>query len=433
MKIEIPYDKTIIEVDIPESTTVYRSSYPEPAAPASATVADALKNPIDSPTLKQGLAGRRKGKVVIVVSDITRPVPYRDILPALIGEIESAGVRPKDILILVATGMHRSSTQVEREYMFGSAASKYAIEDHDATGELKEIDGLSYSGMRVSLNKSFVNAGFRIVTGLVEPHFMAGFSGGRKAVCPGLVSLDTIQSFHGYEFLSSPRAANAILEGNPCHDEASSVARLAGVDYSLNVVLDGRKRLIAAYAGEIEASHNKACSFVRKHACPTVQNEADAVITGCGGYPLDATYYQCVKGIVGAMPAVKPGGKIIAAGFCREHMGSRKYRDIMFTHAHDCDGFLAHINKSTLVEKDQWELQMQIRAIDKVGTEGLVFLSSGLDEEEVKHISAVSINKESRLVKAALQDIVDRLASEGKSIAVIPEGPYCTPLSRIRK
>jgi lactate racemase len=430
MLLEIPYDKTALSIEVPESAIIYRSSYPEPAASASGVVADALKNPIKSPTLKLSLAGRREGKIVIVVSDITRPVPYRDFLPALIGEIESAGISPEEILILVATGMHRCGTPHERQHMFGEVAEKYQIEDHDAEGELKEIKGLSFSGRRLSLNKSFVDAGFRIITGLVEPHFMAGFSGGRKAVCPGLVSLETIEAFHGYDFLSSPGAANAVLEGNPCHEEALSVARLAGVDYSLNVVLDAGKRLVAAFAGELEAAHEKACSFVRGHACPTIKYETDTVITGCGGYPLDATFYQCVKGMVGAIPAVKPGGKIIAAGCCREHMGSKEYRDIMFTHSHDCGGFMEHINKSCRVEKDQWELQMQIRAIDKVGTGGLVFLSSGLDEEEVKHISARSINADTVSINNSLQEVVDKLVNEGKSIAVIPEGPYCTPLSR---
>jgi lactate racemase len=430
MKVEIPYDKTALVVDVPEDSYIYRSSYPEPPAPASEIVTDALKNPIGSPSLKQGLAGRRKGKVVIVVSDITRPVPYCEFLPCLISEIESAGVRSEEILILVATGMHRPSTPVERVHMFGSTAKKYAIEDHDAEGELRKMKGLSCSGRPVFLNRSFVDAGFRIVTGLVEPHFMAGFSGGRKAVCPGLVSIDTIQSFHGYDFLSNPRAANAILEGNPCHEESVSIARIAGVDHSLNVVLDRRKRLVAAYAGDIEAAHLKACSFVGNHACPTVGNEADAVITGCGGYPLDATFYQCVKGIVGAIPSVKQGGRIIAAGSCMEHMGSKEYRGIMFTHSHDCGGFLEHINKSCRVQKDQWELQMQMRAIDKVGTDGLFFLSSGLDEEEAGHIAAVSINREPSMVKTVLQDNIDKLVSVGKTIAVIPEGPYCTPLSR---
>jgi nickel-dependent lactate racemase len=429
MLLEIPYDKTALVIDVPENTTVYRSSYPEPAASAQAIVSDALKHPICASGLRQMLTARRQGRVVIVVSDITRPIPYREFLPELTREIESAGVRSEEILILVATGMHRPSTSAEREYMFGDTAKKYEIVDHDAEGELKRIDGLSFSGRPVFLNGCFVEAGFRIVTGLVEPHFMAGFSGGRKAVCPGLVSLDTIQAFHSHDFLASPSAANAILKGNPCHEEALSIARLAGVDYSLNVVLDSGKRLVAAFAGELEASHEKACSFVRRHACPDVKKEADAVITGCGAYPLDATFYQCVKGIVGAMPAVRKRGKIIAAGYCREHLGSKEYHDIMFAHAHACHGFIEHIRKSCRVEKDQWEFQMQIRALDKVGTDGLIFLSSGLDEDETKHISAVSINREPHLVKTALQDIVKKLASEGKSIAVIPEGPYCTPLS----
>ncbi|HEY9161603.1 MAG TPA: nickel-dependent lactate racemase [Desulfomonilia bacterium] len=429
MLVEIPYDKSVLAVDVPEDAKVYRSSYPEPAAPASSIVSDALRNPIGSPGLRQLLAARREGKVVIVVSDITRPVPYREFLPELAGEIESTGVRPEEILILVATGMHRPSTPDEREYMFGDAAKKYAIVDHDSTGKLKRIEGLSFSGRPVFLNRDFVEAGFRIVTGLVEPHFMAGFSGGRKAVCPGLVSLDTIQAFHSHDFLASPGAANAILEGNPCHEEALSIARLAGVDYSLNVVLDSGKRLVAAFAGGLEAAHEKACSFVRRHACPVVENESDAVITGSGGYPLDTTFYQCVKGMVGAIPAVKPGGKIISAGFCREHLGSQEYRDIMFAHSQDCHGFIEHIKKSCRVEKDQWEFQMQIRAVDKVGTGGLIFLSSGLDEDEAEHISALSINKEPHLVKRALQDMVDTLVSENKTIAVIPEGPYCTPLS----
>ncbi len=429
MLLEIPYDKNAIVIDVPENTTVYRSNYPEPAASAPAIVSDALKNSTGAPGLKQALSARREGKVVIVVSDITRPIPYREFLPELTREIESAGVRSEEILILVATGMHRPSTPDEREYMFGDAAKKYTVIDHDAQGELKRIDGLSFSGRPVFLNRCFVDAGFRIVTGLVEPHFMAGFSGGRKAICPGLVSLDTIQAFHSHDFLASPRAANAILKDNPCHEEALSIARLAGVDYSLNVVLDSNKRLVAAFAGELEASHEKACSFVRRHACPIVESEADAVITGSGGYPLDATFYQCVKGIVGAIPAVKPGGKIISAGFCREHMGSKEYRDIMFAHSHACHGFIENIKESCRVEKDQWEFQMQIRAIDRVGTGGLVFLSSGLDEDEAEHISAVSINKKPHLIERALQDIIGSLISEGRSIAVIPEGPYCTPLS----
>lgn len=428
MNIAIPYDTSTLAIDVPDHAMVYRTTYPSPPAPASALVAEALNSPAQSLPLRQALGLRREGRVVVVVSDITRPIPYRAFLRVLVDEIESAGVCREDILIIVATGMHRPSTQEERAYMFGGIAEEYRIEDHDAGGELKEVAGLSLSGRPVSLNRSFVDAGFRIVTGLVEPHFMAGFSGGRKAVCPGLASLDTIQAFHGYDFLSSPKAANARLEGNPCHEESLSVARLAGVDYSLNVVLDGSRRIVAAYAGDIEAAHLMACAYVKRHACPMVREEADAVITGCGGYPLDATFYQCVKGMVAAVPAVKQGGMIIAAGGCRERMGSPEYRDVMSRHAHDFRGFLRHIRTSKRVEKDQWEFQMQIRALDRVGTEGLVFFSSGLDEEEAGHCSARAVCSDAGSIARSLQDMVNRIAREGGSIAVIPEGPYCTPV-----
>jgi nickel-dependent lactate racemase len=428
MKISIPFDKIGLEVDFPDQTRVYSSSYPSSIIAGHSQVLDAIRNPIDSPSLKSALGGRRKGRVVIVVSDITRPVPYKEILPALISEIESAGVYKKDILILIATGMHRPSTSEEREYMFGSISGKYEIKDHDSERELEEINGTSGSGRRVLLNKEFVKAGFKIITGLVEPHFMAGFSGGRKAVCPGLVSLETIQAFHGYDFLSSPWAKNACLEGNPCHEEALSIAKLAGVDFSLNVILDRNKKIVKAFAGGLVAAHDKACDYVKLYACPVVEQPADVVVTGCGGSPLDATFYQCVKGIVSAVPAVKKGGMIIAAGGCKEGMGSNNYRELMFHHSCDFKGFLEHIRSCETVAKDQWQLQMHSRAIEKVGYEGLVFLSFGLDQNEMAHIGATAMKAPVDSAQNKLQKLIDDISLSKKSISVIPEGPYCSPI-----
>lgn len=432
MNISIPFNNICLDIEVPESTIVYQTAYPPPAGSAAQTVLDAIKHPIDALPLKTALAKRRKGKVVIVVSDITRPIPYKEFLPEMLDEIESTGVKKDDIQILVATGMHRPGTDEEREYMFGDIARKYEIEDHDAEGALEKIAGRSHSGMPIFLNKSFVNAGFRIITGLVEPHFMAGFSGGRKAVCPGLVSLETIQSFHGYEFLSSPNAANANLDGNPCHEESLSVAKLAGVDFALNVVLDTQKRVIKAFAGELETAHKEACAFVRKHACPAVRNESDVVLTGCGGYPLDATFYQCVKGIVAAVPAVKKDGMIIAAGGCREGMGSKEYCNLMCTRSDDYKGFLNQIRDSKKVEKDQWQFQMQTRALEKVGYEGLVILTAGLDGQARKHIAGCHSHISQASAAKDIQMLIDKLIVSGKSLAVIPEGPYCTPVSSCR-
>lgn len=432
MNISIPFDNICLDIRVPEGTIVYKTAYPPPVDDAAQTVLEAIKHPIASLPLKTALAGRRQGNVVIVVSDITRPIPYTEFLPEMLDEIESTGVKKDDIRILVATGMHRPGTDEEREYMFGDIARKYAIEDHDANGALEKIAGRSHSGMPVFLNKRYVNAGFRIITGLVEPHFMAGFSGGRKAVCPGLVSLETIRSFHGYEFLNNPNTANASLNGNPCHEESLSVAKLAGVDFSLNVVLDTKKRVIKAFAGDLEAAHREACAFVRKHACPTVRNESDVVLTGCGGYPLDATFYQCVKGIVAAVPAVKNRGMIIAAGGCREGMGSKEYCNLMCTRSDDYKGFLSHIRDSKIVEKDQWQFQMQTKALEKVGCEGFVMFSTSLDAKDCRYIAGCHTHISQASAAKDIQIVIDKLISSGKSLAVIPEGPYCTPVSNCR-
>ena len=429
MKISIPFDDNRLDIAVPENTIVYRTAYPEPAGTAAQIVMDALDHPIGSLPFKAALAGRRPGEVVIVVSDITRPIPYKTFLPEMLDKIAAAGVKKDDIRILVATGMHRPGTDEERRYMFGDIAGQYIIEDHDAERALEKIEGRSHSGRLVFLNKNFVNAGFRIITGLVEPHFMAGFSGGRKAVCPGLVSLETIQTFHGYDFLNSANAVNANLDGNPCHQEALSVAQLASVDFSLNVVLDTQKRVIRAFAGDLEAAHLEACAFVRDHACPDVREESDVVLTGCGGYPLDATFYQCVKGIVAAIPAVKPGGLIIAAGGCREKMGSAEYCRLMQSCADNYQGFLYRIRNAETVDKDQWQFQMQTRALEKVGNEGIVMFSAGLDDSESRYIAGRHKRVSPETAEKEIQAFINTLVSSGKRLAVIPEGPYCTPVS----
>jgi lactate racemase len=433
MKISIPFDDIRLDIAVPENTVVYRTAYPAPAGPAAQIVMDALDHPISSLPFKTALAGRRPGEVVIVVSDITRPIPYQTFLPEMLDEIAVAGVKKDDIRILVATGMHRPGTDEEHLYMFGDIAGQYKIEDHDAEGILEQIDGRSAFGRPVFLNKRFVNAGFRIITGLVEPHFMAGFSGGRKAVCPGLVSLETIQTFHGYAFLNSPKAVNANLDGNPCHEEALSVARLAGVDFCLNIVLNTQKQVVRAVAGDLEAAHLEACAFVRKHACPEVRAEADVVLTGCGGYPLDATFYQCVKGLVAAVPAVKPGGLIIAAGGCRENMGSAQYCELMKSCANDYKGFLDKIRNSQSVVKDQWQFQMHTRTLEKVGCKGVVVFTAGLDDRQSRYIAGRHRRVLPDAAAKEIQAFIDAHICFGTRLAVIPEGPYCTPVSKANR
>lgn len=432
MQVRLRYGNGRLTLEVPDSATVLAPSYPAPAAAAAALVLATVRQPVAAPPLAAALAQRRPGDVVIVVSDITRPIPYASFLGPLLAEIAAAGVPTAEILILIATGMHRPSTVEERRQMFGAdVCAGVRIVDHraDADTELVEIPGLSWSGRPIRLNRHFVNAGFRFITGLVEPHFMAGFSGGRKAVCPGLSSLETLGSFHGYDFLAAPAAENARLDENPCHLEALSVARLAGVDFSLNLVLNHERQVVRAFAGDLEAAHAAACEFARACACPRIAAEHDVVLTSGGGYPLDATFYQCVKGMVSCLPAVKPGGVIVAAGSCLEGVGSAEYVATMHQYAGRWREFLEHIRGSSEVRKDQWQFQMQARALAKVGDANLCFATDGLSHAELSRLSVQPIGDGTAPAQTALQEHLDRLCRDDRSVAVIPEGPYCAPVA----
>jgi len=432
MQLNFLYDRGVFPLTLPDSAHVYASSFPQPAAPDAELVARALDAPCGTPRFDELLARRRAGKVVIVVSDITRPIPYAAFLPQLLARIEAAGVPRRDMLLLVATGMHRASTTREHVEMFGAdVAGQYAICDHraDDAAALAPLPGRSWSGAPIMLNRHLVEAGFRIATGLVEPHFMAGFSGGRKAICPGCASLDTVRNFHGAAFLSDARACNANLAGNPLHLEALSMAKALGVDFTINVVLNQERRVVKAFAGTLEAAHEAACAFVNSCACPPVPRPADVVLTSSGGYPLDATFYQCVKGFVSCLPAVKPRGTIIACGGCTEGIGSAAYTATMGAFSGRWRAFPAHIRGAGTFVKDQWQFQMHCRALAKVGTKHLHFVTAGLRTEELRTLSVTPCSVPRPAVQSTLQAMIDKAVAAGHSLAAFPDGPYCAPVS----
>ncbi len=432
MQIALPYGASEIALTVPDDALVYATEFPEPSATAAELVYDALSQPIGSPQVDDLLGRRDRGEVVVVVSDITRPVPYPEFLGVLLQEIEAAGVPNDEVTILVATGMHRPSTPDERRRMLGPAADCYRVVDHRADDDkgLVTLPEKSWAGSRVRLNRRYLDAGFRIVTGLVEPHFMAGFSGGRKAVCPGLVALETIRQFHGAEFLGNSLACNARLSGNPCHEEALSVARMAPPEFALNVAVNGDRKVVRAFAGDIELAHQRACEFVRDNACPRVTREADVVVTPCGGLPLDATFYQCVKGMVSCLPTVRKGGTIISFGSCSEGIGSPQYAELMAEYAGRWRDFMDDIAKPGFFVRDQWELQMQARALEHVGQENLHFITDGLSAAELATLSvnahAAEPGQVAETVAALLQEAQDERGA--LAVAVIPEGPYCAPV-----
>ncbi len=433
MKTTFAYDREALTLDVPDDAQVYESHFPDPEASAHELVGRSLREPIEALPLAEAMGRRRDGPTVIVISDITRPIPYFDFLPGVLEQVEAAGVPRDDIIILVATGMHRPSTRAERVEMLGeSVADTYRIIDHvaDDPDAIVEVPGTTWSGNAILLNRHLVEAGFRMVTGLVEPHFMAGFSGGRKAVCPGCSSLDTVRNFHGEPFLADPRACNGRLRGNPLHLESLSVAQALGVDYSLNVVLNDDRQVVRAFSGDLVAAHEAACEFVARCACPVVGSEADLVVTSSGGYPLDATFYQCVKGFVSCLPAVKPGGSIVAFGGCSEGIGSAEYAATMEKFGGgNWRRFLEHIGREGVFVKDQWQFQMHCRTLEKIGEENLRFVTAGLDAEQLNPLSVNPFAVPREAVRETVQAQLDAAVEKGHTIAVFPEGPYCAPVS----
>ena len=431
MQIHFTYGKEGIGLTLPDDCMVYTSVYDSPDTNVGKMMLHSISNPVGSQALNRLLQKRKKGKVVIVVSDITRPIPYRSFLPGLLDYILDQGIGKDEIVLLVATGMHRPSTLQEKIQMFGQqVVDNYPVVDHNAenTEDLIALSGKSWSGNEIKLNRHYVDAGFRIITGLVETHFMAGFSGGRKAICPGLASLDTIQLFHGYDFLNNPNASNAILENNPCHLENTSVARACPADFSIHVILDQNKKINRFFSGGQFESHEMAMNYVREKSCRPVPGLADAVITSCGGYPLDDTFYQCVKGLVNCLPALKDKGEIIAFGGCGEGIGSREYESLMKKYSFRTGDFLDDIKNSRFFIKDQWQLQMQTRVLEKTGQENLHFYTSGIPQDELKMLSVNAHSVTEQLFEQTIQKHIDNLVTSGKKIAVFPEGPYCSPL-----
>lgn len=431
MLVAMPYHNTPVEIQVPDDTTVYRTSYREPESDTRKLVLKALRNPVKSPPLLELLRKSGAQSVVIVVSDITRPIPYADFLGTMLEEVEEGGVWRKNIIILIATGMHRPSTAAERETMFGPAVcERYAIIDHQAeqSDALLTIGGTSRAGRSIELNRIFVEADFRIVTGLVEPHFMAGFSGGRKAICPGLCSLETVKAFHSFSFLDHPAARNGQLDGNPLHYEALSIAREAKVGFCLNLVVDRKHRVVEAIAGDLEASHTTACQLVRQYACPPVQQEKDLVLTSSGGYPLDATFYQCVKGMVSCLPTVKKGGLVISIGRCSEGIGGKEYHNLMVEYSSRWKDFLDRLQLSDSILKDQWQFQMHCKTLQHVGDENLIFITEGLSLSDLNQLNVNGIKATKGSIQQTVQGLVDRFIDEGRSLAIIPEGPYCAPI-----
>jgi lactate racemase len=422
MDLELLYGRGLLSVHLPDDleVTVIR----KPAMPvlpsAEEGVRSALARPVAARPLREEARGR--ASACVLVCDITRPVPNRLLLGPILRELLEAGVPREGITVLVATGLHRPNLGAELEELIGDpwVLRTVRVENHDARDDAAHLDlGRTASGTPVKIDRRFAEAEVKVVTGLVEPHFMAGYSGGRKVIAPGVAHRDTITTFHASRFMAHPLADNCVLEGNPLHREQLEIAAMMGRVLAVNTVLDEARRISFVNFGEVVASHAEAVAFVERYAIVRVPRRFATVVTSAAGYPLDKTYYQTVKGMVAPKAILAPGASLIVASECSEGMGSREYvaaqRRLV---ALGEDAFLAEIAGKRFADVDEWQTQMQVKPMRLAQVH---LFTRGLSPDD----RALTGVHQAETVEAAVAASVHR--SGDRAVAVIPEGPYVLP------
>jgi nickel-dependent lactate racemase len=390
--------------------------------PGGAAVA-ALAHPVSARPLAEEARGKRSA--CILICDITRPVPNGLLLPAIVRELLAAGMRADDIHVLVATGLHRPNEGAELEELVGDpwVLRTVKVANHFARNDADHVYvGTTGAGTVVKLDRRFVQADLRIVTGLVEPHFMAGYSGGRKVIAPGIAHRETITTFHNARFMSHPKADNCVLDGNPLHTEQLEIVRMLGHVLAVNTVLDEHRNLSFVNYGEVIQSHLQAVEFIRRYAQVAVPRRFRTIVTSAAGYPLDKTYYQTVKGMVGPTDILEPGGNLVVVSECSEGMGSEEYVDaqrrlIRF----GPEGFFQDISRKSHADIDEWQTQMQLRP-QRVGT--IHLFTDGLKGDD-RTLTGV------HMIDSVGDTLVECVRAAGDThVAIVPEGPYVVPVYR---
>lgn len=375
-------------------------------------VLDALEHPVDSPRLRTLAEGKRK--IVIVTSDHTRAVPSKITLPLLLKEIRS-GNPDADITILIATGLHRPTTEEEQRRMFGDEIvdhEKIAINNAFAPEQFVELCTLP-SGAVFQVNRLAAECDLLVTEGFVEPHFFAGFSGGRKSILPGICSERTVNENHSYKAVSHPRSNSGMLKDNPIHADMLCAAKAVNVQFIFNVALDGEKKIVAAWAGNLEQAHEAGVAFIRQWSqCPVVTG--DIVITSNGGYPLDQNLYQSPKAMATAEACAGEDGVIIMCCSCCDGMGGAHFGQLIQRGTPDeIDRYLSSIPPEKTIP-EQWCTQVCVRVLRK---HPVILVTTFLSHDEVRKANMIPASTPDEALEIAY-----RLKGEQASVVVIPDG-----------
>ena len=449
--VEILFGSEPIGLELPDAVEVLGMGEVDRLRDPAAAVEHALDNPLDGESLKalarRSLAAQADARAVIVVSDHTRPVPYRGegaILWPILRRLLDSGFEPTRILVLVATGTHPPLTEVQTQALLDPRVLEAGIPvaSHDATdSEAHARLGVTSSGMEVLVDRRYTEASLRILTGLVESHFIAGASGGRKAICPGLVAEATTYEFHSAQIMASPAARDLNLSGNPCHELALEAALMAGAEFTVNVTLDKHYRPTGVFAGGLERAHLAAFEFLKTYVSIPVQAQYDLVITHGGA--VSVNHYQAVKAALAALRAVKPGGRILllAANTDAKPVGSERYRSVL----HLLTLIGAERFRELVFSRDwtfipeQWEVQAWAEVLEGVGPEGLIYYSPRLGRDDCAVIPGTDGNRylpegcrynpDPANVPSVLQGVIEETfraggASPAPRVAFLADGPY---------
>jgi len=422
MQYRLAYGKSGLTIDLPDNTrvTVVQPRHAPGLPDQLGAVRKALANPIASPPLRELV--KATDSVGIVFSDITRPTPNHVLLPCLRAEL---GHVPNDNIILFnATGTHRANTETELRRMLGDElVNRHLIVQNDAEdGESHQVVGVTAGGNEVAVLREFLECEVKILTGFIEPHLFAGFSGGGKAVMPGLAAIGTIMRNHSARNIDHPQARWGVTRGNPIWEEAQQAALMTSPTFLLNVTLNSDKEITGIFAGDLLAAHARGCEFTRGQAMVPVDAPFDIVIGSNSGYPLDLNVYQAVKGMSAAVQIVKPGGSIIIAAECWDGIPAHGEYDRLLREAESLESLLAVIRTPGNACRDMWEAQIQALICRQAD----VYLHThNLTPEQITRAllkSCVSIER-------TVAQLLEKYGEEA-TICIMPEGPQTVPYVR---
>jgi nickel-dependent lactate racemase len=417
MKVNLAYGQGYLTVELPKDrTTVIAPSHIAAVDDERAAVINALENPIGSKPLKRII--KPGDKICISFTDITRATPNDRLSPWLLEHL--AHVPRENITLLNQLGTHRPNSRSELERMLTPEVVRdYRVLNHEPENPAAHVQfGTTRDGTPALINRHVAEADVRIVTGFIEPHFFAGFSGGIKGICPGTAALQTVMSNHGAKNIGDPNATFGVLDGNPLWEELRDIALRVGPSFVLNVTLNEERQITSVFAGDVIKAHKTGSEFVRQSAMQRVEAPFDVVVTTNSGYPLDMNLYQGVKGMSAGARIIKPGGTLILAAECREGVPTGSPLDQLLRSVSSPEEILATLAAPGFVRPEQW--QAQIQAL--VQRKARVLIYSTLPDKMVRacHLNACHD------ISAEVKKCLEACGSEAR-VAVLPQGPLTIP------